>query len=81
MTIASPYPEAVKRLTDENRKLREQLTQERRARKDEIRVLRAQLREGLTPELIALRRELQKWRTRAVTAEGRLAACNREINR
>lgn len=76
MTIASPYPEAVKRLTAENRQLRDQLTDEQRARKDEVRALKAQLREGLSPELIVLRKQLASWRDRAQAAEARLKEAN-----
>jgi hypothetical protein len=72
-----PYQYAVKRLTAENRRLRAELAALERAHKRETRVLRAQLDEGLTPELTALRRQERHWRERAVRAEGRLASARR----
>lgn len=72
--IAAPYQEAVRQLTAENRSLREQLAAEVRTHAGDVKVLKAQLREGLTPELLALRGDLQRWRSRATTAESRLNA-------
>lgn len=71
--IATPYQDAVKRLLAENRSLRAELATERKRHREDVRVLKAQLREGLSPELLALRRQMQKWRTRATVAEGRLS--------
>jgi len=68
------YQEAVRRLTAENRELKAALAEEGQLRRDEVRVLRAQLNEGISPELVTLRRELSRWRTRANAAESRLKA-------
>jgi hypothetical protein len=65
------YQEAVQRLTSENRRLREALGKEEANHKQDVKVLRAQLREGLSPELMVLRREIRQWRERALAAEGR----------
>jgi len=66
------YQNAVKQLTALNKSLNAQAESDRKAHRDEVRSLKAQLHEGLSPELMALRRQLQHWRTRALTAEGRL---------
>lgn len=79
-TLAAPYREAVKRLTAQNRELRELYEAAQRARVAEVKALKAQLREGLTPELIALRKEVTHWRDRAVTAEGRLLSERRSAD-
>lgn len=66
------YQAAVKRLTAENRELKEQLRLERAVHRQKVRELTGQISEGLTPELLVLRREVIKWRTRAQAAELRL---------
>jgi hypothetical protein len=66
------YQAAVKRLTAENKRLQELVDSERRRHHTEVAALAAQLREGLSPELIVLRRELSRWRQRAISAEARL---------
>jgi hypothetical protein len=78
VTTEETYQEAMKRLTTENCVLRGLLKIEQRGRRDEVRVLKAQLREGLTPELLTLRREIKALRTRATTAESRLRAARGE---
>jgi predicted RNase H-like nuclease (RuvC/YqgF family) len=59
------YQHHVKRLTAENKELTALLASERSARKEEVRRLKAQLDEGLTPEILALRSELERHRKRA----------------
>lgn len=66
-----PYPAAVKRLKVQNDDLTMELQRVEAARKREVKALRAQLREGLSPELLVLRREIRQWRERALAAEGR----------
>lgn len=63
------YQHHVARLTAEVRDLTGKLAAERAARKDETRRLRAMLDEGLSPELIAVREELERQRQRADRAE------------
>lgn len=79
MTTDETYQEAVKRLTTENRVLRGQLKIEQRAHRDDVQVLKAQLREGLTPELLTLRREVKALRTRVLTAESRLQEARKGV--
>ena len=67
----SAYQHHVRRLTGEIRELTGTLAAERAARKEETRRLRAMLDEGLSPELIALREELEQQRQRAGQAEAR----------
>jgi chromosome segregation ATPase len=71
------YQHHVKRLTAENEKLRADLAAAQAGHKVEVRQLRAQLDEGLTPELLALREELEHQRERADHA----VAEQREIQR
>lgn len=71
------YQESVKRLTAENRALAEKLKSERQARRDDARRFSVQINEGLTPELLVLRRQLSGWRARAQAAEAKLAATRR----
>ena len=73
------YQGAVRRLTAENKRLRQELADQAHAHKKEIRKLEAQLRERLTPEITVLRRELRRWRDRAVAAESRLANLRRGV--
>ena len=63
------YQQAVKHLTTENALLKEQVSASRAAYKEEIRQLRAQLDQGLSPELLTLRKELERQRNRASEAE------------
>ena len=63
------YQHAVKRLTVENQQLQEGLASQQAISRQEIRVLKAQLDEGLSPELITLRKELEHQRERAAQAE------------
>ena len=72
-TDIAPYQEAVRRLTAETAELHERLAERDTAHREDFRRLTAQLHEGLTPELLALRSELRNWRQRALAAEGRLA--------
>lgn len=65
--IAS-YQHHVKRLTEETVKLKADLTQCRRDGAAESRKLRAMLDEGLSPELIGLREELERQRDQARSA-------------
>lgn len=73
------YQYAVARLTAENRELRDNLAAQAMAHRIEARKLRAQLAEGLTPELAVLRRQVGHWRERAIRAEGRLANVRRSV--
>lgn len=77
--LASPdvYRAAVRRLTAELRECRTQRDTEQRAHKAETAALRAQLHEGLTPELVELRKSVSRWRTRAQAAELRLREARR----
>lgn len=59
----------VARLTAEAGELTGKLAAERAARKQEVRRLAAQLEEGLSPEVAALREELERQRRRADEAE------------
>jgi hypothetical protein len=59
------YQHHIKRLTAENQKLKADLAAEQTAHKTDVRRLKAQLDEGLSPELIALRKELERQRERA----------------
>lgn len=71
------YQEAIKKLTAENRELARTITTERQAHREETRKLAGQLNEGLTPEVLMLRREVKKWRSRALAAEARLSEAKR----
>lgn len=71
------YQHNVKRLTAENGKLKADLAAERAQCKQEARRLKALLDEGLSPELAALRQELEHQRERADKA----VADKREIQR
>lgn len=66
------YQRAVARITAENRRLREQLESAQAEHLADVRKLRAELNEAITPEMVVLRRELSRWRTRALAAEARL---------
>ena len=65
----SGYQHHVKRLTAESQELKDALATERAARKEEVRRLKAQLDEGLSPELLALRDELRRQRDRVTQAD------------
>lgn len=73
------YQYAVRKLTAENKELRQQISALKTTHRQQERKLRAQLDEGLTPELAVLRRELRHWRQRAQVAEGRLASVKRSV--
>jgi hypothetical protein len=66
------YRDAVKRLTAEIKQFQDELWQERQRRTQEVGLVTTQLNEGISPELLVLRRELRSWRERALAAEGRL---------
>lgn len=72
------YREAIKRLTAENKKLRGQLAAQKVESGKTIQSMKAQLREGLSVEVLVLRRELQRQRDRADAAEGRLSQLCKE---
>lgn len=72
------YQRKVKHLIENNRQLRTQLNDERRAHREEVRALRSQLAEGLTPELLTLRRTLAACKQRLHAAEARLAEHRRK---
>lgn len=72
------YQDAIKRLTSENKILRGALASQSEEYAKEVRSLKAQLREGLSLELLTLRRELQRQRDRADAAEGRLSQLRKE---
>lgn len=61
-TTIESYQHAVRRLTAENESLREQLDASRREHTKDVRVLKAQLAEGLSPEIAALRRTVENLR-------------------
>lgn len=65
------YQHAIKRLTAERDQARSDLAASRATHKEEVRKLRVMLDEGLTPELLALRRELERHRERADKAASR----------
>lgn len=71
------YQAAVKRLTAQLRERDHQLADMTRTHKRETEALRAQLREGLTPEIFELRRSVSRWRSRAQAAEARLREARR----
>lgn len=58
------YQNAVKRLTAENQKLKDQLAEAQSSHAAEARRLRALLNEGLSPELLALREANKRLRSR-----------------
>jgi len=80
-TEISAYQHHVKRLTDENAELRNKLAAEQESRKRETQRLRAQLDEGLTPEILALRKELERQRQRADKAERDRRQAGEALNR
>lgn len=59
------YKHNVRKLTEENKELRDALAKEQASHREEVRALRAQLAEGLSPEIAALERELNRQRDRA----------------
>ena len=63
------YQHHVRRLTAEVKELTGKLADERAARKEEVRRLRAMLDEGLSPEVLALREQLEQQRQRADKAQ------------
>lgn len=71
------YKVSVKSLTVRNRTLELRLGKTIEAHRSEIKVLKAQLREGLTPELIALKRKLSDCQERLRAAESKLAEVKR----
>jgi hypothetical protein len=78
-TPLASYQYAIRQLTAENKRLRRELATIKLMHQRITRKLRAERDEGLSPELAALRRELQHWRQRAVAAEGRLASVRRSV--
>jgi hypothetical protein len=77
--LATPetYQAAVRRLTAELRQVKSDQAEERSRCRDELRSLRAQLAEGLTPEILRLRKGVREWRLRAQAAEARLREAHR----
>jgi hypothetical protein len=67
------YRNNIKRLTNENKRLKDGLAAERKSRTGEARRLKALVDEGVSPELIAVREELERQRDRAnaVAADSR----------
>src|SRR5690606_29307244 len=65
------YQDAIKRLTGENSKLKADLAASKAAHQKDVRALRSQLREGLTPEILALREQVERQADRAQSAVGR----------
>lgn len=63
------YKHHIQRLTGENKHLAGRLAESQAAHKEEARKLRAMLDEGLSPELLALREELERQRELANKAE------------
>lgn len=71
------YQERVKTLTAELKDCHCALAEEKSERRREVEKLRAQLREGLTPEILELRKSVSRWRGRAQAAELRLREARR----
>jgi len=63
------YQHAVSRLTTENKELKEKLARGRDSHLHDVKVLKAQLNEGLSPELLALRRQIDTANDRAAKAK------------
>lgn len=81
-TEIGTYRHHVARLTGQVAELRAQLDAERAGRKNDARRFAAQLDEGISPELTALRAELERQRQRARQAEdARRRAKERDWNR
>lgn len=72
------YQRNVKRLTADNVELRKSLAKERTSHVDDVKNLKAQLAEGLTPELIVLRKKVEEQSERASTAERRYSDLSRK---
>jgi hypothetical protein len=72
------YQHHVKRLTAENKELSATLSAEQTARKEEVRRLKAQLDEALSPEMLALREELEHQRERADHAAREMTAMRKK---
>lgn len=66
------YQAAVRRLTAELKDCQAQLAGQQETQRREAARIRAQLNEGLTPELLELKKSLSRWRSRAQAAELRL---------
>lgn len=77
LTSIDTYQAAIARLTTQIRDYRTQLHDLQSKHRADVAALEAQLREGLTPELIALRKTASQWRTRALAAEARLKESKR----
>lgn len=75
------YRAAVSRLTAENKALLRELADEREKHQREMRAAKAALNEGISPELAVLYRQLQHWKNRALSAEGRIAEQMRSAGR
>jgi hypothetical protein len=75
------YQHAIRQLTGERDQLRSDLAALRAAHKDETRKLRAMLDEGLSPELLALREELERQRQRTSQAEASCRTAARDYDR
>lgn len=73
------YQEAVRRLTAELKGCKRQLAESDKLHGEELRILRAQLNEGLTPEVIQLRKDVSTWRRRAQAAEARLREARKVV--
>lgn len=78
-SLAAPtiYQERVKTLTAELKDCRQTLADERCERRREVDQLRGMLREGLSPEILQLRKDVSRWRGRAQAAELRLREARR----
>lgn len=72
------YKRNVKRLTEENRELKQKLKAEQQGRRQDVRALKAQLAEGLSPEINALHRKLDEQSSRASAAEARMKERQRQ---
>lgn len=71
------YQAAVRRLTAELKDCQAQRAGEQETHRREVTRLRAQLNEGLAPEIIELRKSVSRWRSRAQAAEARLREARR----
>lgn len=77
LTSVDTYQAAVARLTTQVRGYRTRLHALQAQHRRDVAALEVQLREGLTPELIALRKTVSQWRSRALAAEARLKESKR----
>lgn len=61
-TTLATYQSTVKRLTEENKTLKQRLSDQQRVHAQDVKVLKAQLNEGLSPEMAAREHEIRTLR-------------------